>query len=709
MAIIFKNKGGKSIKVDHGHNYGGFWLDKGLVNINYEGRTGASTIVKALKLRNYQKAISNFVKILSQRDVPVTFRGSDSYTDNNRVVIAADVSDKNFDITAGLALHEASHLKYTDFTVLHRLFVELGTNQHTLRIKSMINWLEDRRIDSLVFKSCPGYKAYYHKLYDHYFRTKEVSQMLKSKQYRTETYDNYEAHIINMMSVDFKSSSLQILPLITKMIDVNNILRLNNTQEVSELAIEIVQTIEKHLESLAQEQQQEEQEQDSIQVQDSGSGDSNEDNESQDNESQDNESQDVEDQDDSSDEQEQDNNDSDQQSDNTDGQDEQEGEVEEQEVEELSELRGIELREIAKQLADQKSLINGNIHKRAVNGKLEKQLKTLQNTETDYTAVGNENFATDCVIYRLDKEVNKVVTLYSLRQTALSEGKSYFNYPSEIKDTMPNGLSSHNLSKSEKACTMVSQGFQLGTILGRKIQTRRESRELETNRLRSGKIDTKRVAHAGYGIENIFNQIHVDKYNKANIHLTIDASGSMGGERWDNSLKMAMALGKAVDMIEGINLQVSMRETTPQGNSPAVSIIYDSRTNKLNHLKMLLEMYKCNSMTPEGLCLEAMLNKKLLVPTTSDCDSYLINLCDGEPGMSGGYGGQSAIIHTKNQVRRINNELGIKHVGYFFGEADNYSYTKFTQMYGISQSIAIPNASNATVIAAHMNKQLMQK
>lgn len=703
MAIIFNNKGGKRIKVDRDHNYGGFWLDKGLVNVNYEGRTGASTIVKALKLRNYQKAISNFVKILSQRDVPVTFRGSDSYTDNTRVVIAADVSDKNFDVTAGLALHEASHLKYTDFTVLKDLACNSNLPQETLyRIKNMINWLEDRRIDSLVFNSCPGYKAYYHKLYDRYFRTKEVSQMLKSKQYRTETYDNYEAHIINMMSVDFKSSSLQILPLITKMIDINNILRLNNTQEVSELAIEIVQTIEKHLESLAQEQQeqqQEEQEQDNNQNQDSRSGDSNEDNESQDNESQEDE-----DQDDSSDEQEQDNDDNDDndlQSDNTDGQDEQEQETE---------LTDGELREIAKQLADQKSLINGTVHKQTVNGKMEKQLKTLQNAETDYTAVGNGwSFATDCIVYRLDKEVNKIATLYSLRQTALSEGNRFFNYPSEIRDIMPIGLSSNNLSGSEKACNMVSQGFQLGTVLGRKIQTRRESRELETNRLRSGKIDAKRVAHAGYGIENIFNQIHIDKYNKANIHLTIDASGSMGGDRWDNSLKMAMALGKAVDMIEGINLQVSMRETVSNGQQPTVSIIYDSRTNKLNHLKMLLEMYDCNSMTPEGLCLEAMLNKKLLVPSTSDCDSYLINLCDGQPGMSGGYGGQKAIQHTKNQVKRINNELGIKHVGYFFGNAGDYSYTSFTQMYGASQSIAIPDASNATVIAAHMNKQLMQK
>lgn len=696
MAIIFNDKRGKRIKVDHNHNYGGFWLDTSLVNVNYEGRTGASTVVKALKLRNYQRAIANFVKILSQRDVPVTFQGSDSYTDNSRVVIAGNVSDKNFDITAGLALHEASHLKYTDFDVIKNLVYSSNLPQQTLyRIKSMINWIEDRRIDSLVFKSCPGYKAYYHKLYDHYFRTKAVSQMLKSKKYRTETYDNYEAHIINMMSVDFKSSSLQILPLITSMIDVNNILRLNNTQEVSELAIEIVQIIEKHLESLAQEQQEQQQP-------DNGTGSqggSDEGDDNQDNESQDSEDQDDSNDDDSNDGQEQDS-DNDLQSDNADGQDEQEQETE---------LTDSELREIANQLAEQKALINGQAPKQSVSGKIEKQLQALQNTETDYTAVGSEG-KYDCLIYRLDKEVSKVAALYSLKQQAAAADTSrrnYVNVPLEMRQSLPTGL--YNLSGRKDNSLMVAQGFQLGAILGRKIQTRRESRELVTNRLRTGKIDVKRVAHAGYGIENIFNQIHIDKYNKANIHLTIDASGSMSGGRWDNSLKMAMALGKAVDMIEGINLQVSMRETTLNGQQPVVSILYDSRTNKLNHLKMLLEMYQCDSLTPEGLCLEAMLNKKLLVPSTPDCDSYLINICDGEPGMNNGYGGQSALQHTKNQVKRINNELGIKHAGYFFGGEGNSSYTRFTQMYGKTQSIAIPDASNATIIAAHMNKQLMQK
>jgi hypothetical protein len=175
---------------------------------------------------------------------------------------------------------------------------------------------------------------------------------------------------------------------------------------------------------------------------------------------------------------------------------------------------------------------------------------------------------------------------------------------------------------------------------------------------------------------------------------------------WDNSIKLAAALGKAVSMIEGLELQISTRDT--EGNNPMITIIYDSRVNKLGYLQQVLSYINCNSMTPEGLCLEALLNKKLLIPTTSQCDSYLINVCDGAPGFNG-YGGYSAVEHTAKQVKRLKNELGIKHVGFFFGSDNSSGFHNFKTMYGVKQSISMPDASNAMQIAQHMNKELMSK
>jgi len=64
---------------------------------------------------------------------------------------------------------------------------------------------------------------------------------------------------------------------------------------------------------------------------------------------------------------------------------------------------------------------------------------------------------------------------------------------------------------------------------------------------------------------------------------------------------------------------------------------------------------------------------------------------------------------SKRQVKRINNELGIKHVGFFFGNDEGYGFNQFKEMYGAKQSKALPDASNATAIATHMNKELMNK
>ena len=183
MAIIFDNKRGKKAKAANNHIYSGFWLDKDATSIGEAFHGRSNTTVKALKLRKYQRAIANFVKILAQRDVPVVFKGTESYTDNQQVVLATDINDKNFDVSAGLALHEASHLKYTDFQVLKAYlgnvqWQDADFHEKTM-VKQILNYVEDRRIDNLVFKSSPGYKAYYHKLYDHYFRTPEIANALK--------------------------------------------------------------------------------------------------------------------------------------------------------------------------------------------------------------------------------------------------------------------------------------------------------------------------------------------------------------------------------------------------------------------------------------------------------------------------------------------------------------------------------------------------
>ena len=75
---------------------------------------------------------------------------------------------------------------------------------------------------------------------------------------------------------------------------------------------------------------------------------------------------------------------------------------------------------------------------------------------------------------------------------------------------------------SEWAREDVAKGVTLGTILGKKLQVRNESRETVYSRLVKGKIDGRMVASLGYDNENVFYTKEVDQYKKANLHISID-------------------------------------------------------------------------------------------------------------------------------------------------------------------------------------------
>jgi len=73
------------------------------------------------KLASVRRAIANFVQIVTQKSIPVTFATkSDSKTDGKKVILSADVDDK-FDVSVGLALHEGSHIVLSDFNLLSNM------------------------------------------------------------------------------------------------------------------------------------------------------------------------------------------------------------------------------------------------------------------------------------------------------------------------------------------------------------------------------------------------------------------------------------------------------------------------------------------------------------------------------------------------------------------------------------------------------------
>ena len=99
-----------------------------------------------------------------------------------------------------------------------------------------------------------------------------------------------------------------------------------------------------------------------------------------------------------------------------------------------------------------------------------------------------------------------------------------------------------NIDDNKKA---IQDGLVKGTMLGRKLQVRGESRETKWTRLDSGRIDKRLIAELGFGNDRVFNTSFIESYSDAFLHISVDASGSMGGQKWLNTQTCVAAIAKA--------------------------------------------------------------------------------------------------------------------------------------------------------------------
>jgi hypothetical protein len=703
------------------HSYSSFWMDDTWdASSKFGGLTGeesgTSDLIKAIKLSAYQRAIANFTKILTKKDIHVVFGGDQSYTDGKTISISTAIKDNNFDVQVGLALHEASHCILTDFDCRGKYFAQANlTYDAQETISSLTNWVEDRRIDLFVFKSCPGYKAYYHKLYDEYFNDPAIDKGFASKDFRKPTVDAYMFHIINMINPLFNPAVLPGLEEITKIIDLRNISRLQSTQDALDVAVQVWGIIERETQKAAQQQQ--------YKTPQNGSGSG----EEQPQQQQNGESPMTGDQEEKS----------------TDKSQSMQAEGEGKEGEETDEEGGdsatgtqeLSLKEqaaLGKAMRQQRKFVDGKFDRKSATKKLQQKLDEATKSGVEVQSVFGGKI--ECLVYDITKNAGFADAL-SLWDAYTTANIAYHNARSgqddaarKVRNAAHDAYTKHPLgdlvsrffgNSSADENKAVDEGLQLGAMLGRKLQLRNETRDLTVNRLNSGKLDAKRISHAGYGIENVFKQVYVDKHKSSVIHISLDASGSMSGEKWENAITMTAAIAKAATMCTNLRVQVSLRHTQGMGMTtvPVVVMIYDSA--KRTPLSMLVRALKAAywpSMTPEGLCYEAMWSKGMLVGSASDVDSYFLNISDGAPGGCGSrsvdYCGTQAYKHTRKFIDKMRNEKGIQVLSFFVKdhmEPGTKPSESFKEMYGANDAFCIGAKDMIGIARALNNKFLAAK
>jgi len=700
------------------------WDDTGYSN---SFTTNTQTKSKNLyKMAAHRRAIANFVSIVTGKNIPVKFNTKgNSYTDGTTVVISSKVAEPNeFDPAVGLALHEGSHIKLSNFKLLADMYKSIekvvgpaklkewmetankkGVDDVIYTVKDILNWVEDRRIDQFIFDGAPGYRDYYRSMYDKYFNDPAIDKGMQSDELKTETMDAYMFRLINLHSKFSKANALKGLNEITKIAKLSDINRLKTTDDALVVACDIFDVILRCIDEAQQKAEnkangkkqkangqgqgapqagegEQEAGEDDIDVEIGEDGDDDDNDESED-------------------------------FDEAGG----DNEVAEEGKGVVGKIKAVlggkgknakpaegklsqrQMDILKKKIEKQKEFLRGEIKKGSVSSNENKQLDTIDQSGTELKTVGQE-LANGVVI---TKGIDCIV-VKKMNQSLLESA----DFP--LADLRYNAKDGEH-QNSVQCASEVIEGIRIGTVLGKKLQVRSESRETIFNRQLVGRMDKRMISSLGFGNEHVFFTKEIDAYKKANLHISVDASGSMSGTKWRKTMTNVVALAKAVSMIPNLEIQISFRTTS--GELPYIVIAYDSRVDKFIKVKTLFQYLRPGGTTPEGLAFEGVM--KQMVGSTTDVESYFLNISDGEPYFHGkgyNYQGYYASKHTKKMVDKIE-AMGIKVMSYFVSEysgdvdATSGSGKVFKDCYG--KAAHYINVTNVNEVTRTMNKLFMAK
>jgi hypothetical protein len=572
------------------------------------------------------------------------------------------------------------NLEYNIPQEIYEVAEKVGVNRMTVisTIKNILNYVEDRRIDSFIFKTSPGYKSYYHSMYEKYFYSKNVDKGLLSNEFRTEEIESYMFRIINLHNKNRQLTALKGLKEIYESINLGGIQRglLSDTRQAFNIACDVMSIILLSIDPIKP------------QPQNSDSDDENDDSQEGNGSGEGNTISDEELQDMIDNNQIQSSTTPDENQGNDDGSD-------------SVELTERQKQMLKKHFEKQEKFLNGEVQKTKLNKKESQDIKAIDESGATYENVGNgvENDNWSGTI----SKGTKCLVVRKLTQGLIDSGQ--FNCASSYNQrSYSNEYGNYNF---------VQEGLRLGSMLGRKLQVRGEESQLKFTRQDSGKIDKRLISELGFGNSNVFSHTLTERYNKAYLHISVDASGSMGGKKWNKAMTSAVAMIKACDMAGNIDVVLSIRATHSKNHNqgvPMIMVAYDSRTDKLQKVKSLFTALDVSGTTPEGLCFEAI--EKDLIPGNSNQDSYFINFSDGQPYFDNSeiyYSGERAQRHTKKMCDGMRAK-GISVLSYFISDYsvsdDSYDARAFKSMYGKDAEFITP--TNMMAVAKTMNKKFLE-
>jgi hypothetical protein len=605
-------------------------------------------------LAQYQRAVANFVHIMTgDSNIHVQYNNNGhNMTDGKTVHLSASINEKDFDSNVGLALHESSHILYTDMNKFRDAVSNLVYYPHNFLkdengdlifssaeevekiftlgaysdkrdfFKSIVNIIEDLYIDAMTYTAAPGYRIYYKSLYNKFFGDEKVTRGFYDEEFMKPTSHNYLFHLCNFRSPYRNLNALPALQLVWDKLDLQNIRRLKTDEDRINLAYTVAGIITKQLSKELQKNEPE-------QEPDNQDGDGN------------NKDYDYEPPVDNP------------------GPQIPDGVSDKP-------LTDKQIEQIQKLFQKQKDLINGDT----------KKTKLSKSDAQKVDAVSSVNLDEQIVARNFEDDYGK----FNPRGIKTFIVRNINRKFMESDVSAPFGIRKAGWRRRD-----ISRYIALGKVLAKKLQIRNEERVTTSTRLKSGRIDARLLHEIGSNNYEIFKQITIHEYQPSYIHLSIDQSGSMSGDKFEESVKLAVMFAVAAKQIKNLHVVISARSVyadhfgrhrgkSTMHDTPYLVYLYDSNKHNIAHIRDVFETIYTTNTTPEGLCFEAIMGE--ILKQSANTDAYFINLCDGQPYMTNDkqhfvYRGVTAQTHSRKQVERMR-ARGINVLTYFIGHASDF-------------------------------------
>jgi len=255
-----------------------------------------------------------------------------------------------------------------------------------------------------------------------------------------------------------------------------------------------------------------------------------------------------------------------------------------------------------------------------------------------------------------ESEKNEEIAKSITEEIEKAEEASKFTYGKDDADPTKTGIHflTPDANKSRYDATKSKIDIAKAQVLKKLLSRKSKDYDFALKSMRSGRLDTNKIAEAVQHVPTIYERIGNVKTNKICIGVLIDESGSMSGDSIDKATEAAIFINEALGKLPDVELFIYGHSADQMGSR--TTEIYTYREPGKSVSPYALGGCRARCENRDGV---AILETAKRIRKFTQNNGMLFVLSDGAPAASG-YNGGTGIRDTKEKVNQVEKLMGFQ-------------------------------------------------